>query len=270
MKKRIMFCLILCMMIGSIAGCQKADNETDNTSINMQETEETVIADADIQETEDVEIEENADEESEDEKEEISNDTFENNEEVIYNLEDYGTVERKRQEYFAEGTETVAFYYEMENFFFHETVLNAPLINRTLQKIYEGYEETYIEEAAEYKYGADEYPNVPYTSWYILCLEYVGEDYISILYNDISYMGGAHPYSYFDGITIDCRTGEQVTASQLLRKSDEEILTEVSNEMGFDITAAWDEIDFYLTDSSIVFFYRMSPVQEEVVLRREF
>ncbi len=44
-------------------------------------------------------------------------------------------------------------------------------------------------------------------------------------------MGGAHPYSRFDGITIDCKTGEEVFASHFLEKGDEEILEEISNTM---------------------------------------
>ena len=82
-------------------------------------------------------------------------------------------------------------------------------------------------------------------------------------------MGGAHPYSRFDGITIDCKTGQQVSASQLLEKSDEEILTEISNEMGFDYIGTWDDVDFYLTDSTMVFFYRMPGYWDDVVLQRE-
>ena len=96
-------------------------------------------------------------------------------------------------------------------------------------------------------------------------LTLVGEDYISIKYNDISYMGGAHPYSYFDGITIDCETGKEITAAELLGKDSDEILQQVSDEMGLDTVASWDEVDFYLTDSTIVFFYRMPNYWEDVV-----
>lgn len=102
----------------------------------------------------------------------------------------------------------------------------------------------------------------------MLSISYIGEDYVSILYNAVSYMGGAHPYSQFDGITIDCKTGEEVSASQLMGKSDDEILTEISNRMGLDIAGTWDEIDYYLTDSEIVFFYRMPGYWEDVVLER--
>lgn len=120
----------------------------------------------------------------------------------------------------------------MEKFFFNDEFPNAVLINQTLQEIYNKYEDSYIEEAEIYKYSSDELLDVPYTYWHILSIEYVGEDYISILYNDVCYMGGAHPYSQFDGITINCKTGEEVCVSQLLGKSDEEILKEISNKMG--------------------------------------
>lgn len=186
-----------------------------------------------------------------------------------YSIEEYGTVEEKRQEYFADGTENMSFYYKMENFFFSDTLSNAEQVNHTLQQIYDGYEESYIEGAKVHKSEVDEALETPYTYWRILSLKYVGEDYVSILYNDVYYMGGAHPYSRFDGITIDCKTGQQVSASQLLEKSDKEILTEISNAMGIASIDAWDDVDFYLTDSTIVFFYRMPGFWEDVILQRE-
>ena len=81
-------------------------------------------------------------------------------------------------------------------------------------------------------------------------------------------MGGAHPYSNLVGITIDCRTGKQVTASELLGKSDDEILKEVSKTMGMDVIGTWDDISFYITDSTIVFFYRMPLFWDDVVWPR--
>ena len=96
-----------------------------------------------------------------------------------------------------------------------------------------------------------------------------GQDYISILYNDVCDMGGAHPYSRMDGITIDCKTGEQVLASQLVEKEDEEILKEVSDAMGFDSLGTWEDMDFYLTDSTIVFFYRMPGYWDDVEWNRD-
>ena len=35
--------------------------------------------------------------------------------------------------------------------------------------------------------------------------------------------------------------------------------------MGLDTVASWDEVDSYLTDSTIVFFYQMPNYWEDVV-----
>ncbi len=188
--------------------------------------------------------------------------------EIVYDIEEYGTVQESRQEFFEEGTGELFFYYEMEKFFFNDGFPNAVSLNQTLQHIYDGYEDSYREAAEAYE-GDKESLNTPFEYWRILSITYVGEDYVSILYNDVSYMGGAHPYSRFDGITIDCKTGEEVLASQFLEKSNEEILTEISDRMGLDVTGTWDDIDFYLTDSTIVFFYRVPGFWEDVVLRKK-
>lgn len=221
MRKRILFCMIFLMLVGSAAGCGKAEEGDSGEGTGAQDA---------------------------------------------YKLEEYGTVEETQQEYLADGTENVSYYYKMEKFFFSDVLSNADLVNHTLQQIYEEYEASYIKDAEVYESGEEE---PPYAYLHILSLEYVGEDYVSILYNDVYYMGGAHPYSCFDGITIDCKTGELVSASQLLGKSDEEILTEVGNEMGFDSVGTWEDVDFYLTNSEIVFFYRMPGYWEDVVLPRE-
>lgn len=175
--------------------------------------------------------------------------------------EDYGEIVALREEFTDEKTGELTYYYEMENFYVNDSFENADKINDTLQKIYDTYELSYRENAEAASGGFD----TPYDSWHLLNLTLVGEDYISIEYNNISYMGGAHPYSYFDGITIDCKTGQEITATELLGKSSDEILRQVSDEMGMDTVASWDEVDFYLTDSTIVFFCRMPNYWEDVV-----
>lgn len=195
-------------------------------------------------------------------------DTASNALEKTYGIEEYGTVEEKRQEYFSEETGNQLYYYEMENIYINDSFPNAVSINRTLQQIYDEIEENYVETSTVHTNG-DEAFGMPYTNWKVISIKYVGDDYISILYNDVYYMGGAHPYSRYDGITIDCKTGEQVSASQLLGKSDEEILAGISNAMGFDYIGTWDDVDFYLTDSTMVFFYRMPGHWDDVVLQRE-
>lgn len=199
----------------------------------------------------------------------IRNGETEGGQEDLYNMEEYGTVQESRQEFFDKQTGNISYYYEMEKFFLNDGFPNAALLNQTLEHIYEEYESDYVEEAETHQYCEGESINTPYAYWHIRSVEYAREDYISILYDDVYYMGGAHPYSRMDGITIDCTTGEEVFASQLLGKSDEEVLEEISKEMGMDIIGTWEDIDFYLTDSAIVFFYRMPGFWEEVIFQRE-
>ncbi len=89
----------------------------------------------------------------------------------------------------------------------------------------------------------------------------VGEDYVSLRFNNVSYYGGANPDSCCDGITLNCETGELVTVSQITGISDTELLQEISSAMGLSGTAGWDDLDFYLTDTEIVFFYRVPKIK---------
>lgn len=266
MKKKICICAVLVIIIGAIAGCQNAEKETSNRNTDTEKSGE-------LQEIQQVmDKDEGSRREYQSERtENILNNTTEN-EEKKHIIEEYGVVEEKQQEFLGEETKEVSYYYKMEEFFINDTVSNASSINRTLQQIYEEHEKKYVETSELYKNGVDEFgealPNVPYDYWHLLSLSYAGEDYISILYNDIGYMGGAHSYSRFYGITIDCRTGKQVSASELLEKSDEEILTEVSSTMGLDVSGTWEDIDFYLTDETMVFFYREPGFWEDVVWDR--
>ena len=42
----------------------------------------------------------------------------------------------------------------------------------------------------------------------------------------------------------------------------------VSVLMGLDVVANWGDIDFYMQDGSIIFFYRMPGYWEDVVVER--
>ncbi len=193
-----------------------------------------------------------------------------NTEEKTYQAGNYGITEKEEKKFYGEdGKES--YYYKMENFYLSATF--SKRVNTTLQKIYDDYEEQYLRTAELIESGFDEFEEpvsgIPNDYWHLEGLKYVGKDYISILYNDIPYMSNTHPYSRYDGITINCRTGKQAVASDFLEKSNEEILEEVSDKMGLDEVGTWDDIDFYITDSAIVFFYRVPDWREDVVLPRE-
>ncbi|MCM1327479.1 MAG: hypothetical protein NC094_01270 [Bacteroidales bacterium] len=275
MKKKIIFCILLCMALWGMTGCGKASEEADRSA--AQQTEKREADGTATQETQKTDhfTAQGAEDSSTGSTDRviILSDADPTEEYVKYNIEDYGTIEEKRQEYQEHESERIAYYYEMENFFLNDTLPNGDAINRTLQEIYDGHEKRYQQGAEAYQYGmsgadTEEFPT-EYDFWQMLSLTYIGDDYVSLQYNDVSYIGGAHPYSYYEGITIDVKTGEQVEASQLLGKGDDEILAEVSREMGLDVIGTWDDLDFYLTDSYIVFFYRYPGFWDDVVLSRQ-
>ncbi len=180
--------------------------------------------------------------------------------EKVYPIADYGAFEECGQEYCTDAG--MPYYsYTVDCFYFEERV--PAVVNETLQQIWKEKEAEYQKTARLYSgeeaSGDGGVSLVPYDYYHILGIRYVGEDYVSLLYNDISYMGGAHPYSWFDGITIDVRSGEQVSAGEILGRPDQEILKQVSEEMGADTQLTWEDLDFYLTDSSVVFLQHYYP-----------
>lgn len=163
----------------------------------------------------------------------------------------YGKINQEHEE-FQNRDGSVCFYYEMECFYFDD---NYPgVLNETLQTYYDSIRETYCHDSEIYVDGSLEEQNTPYDSLIFQYFTYVGEDYVSLVYNNVAYMGGAHPYSAFDGITIDCNTGEIVSVNRFLDDSDEEIGNQLKNVLGVDQYDS-KEWDYYITEDSIVFFY---------------
>ncbi len=187
----------------------------------------------------------------------------------VYDLNAYGSIEEKQQKFFSSETGEMNYYYTLEEYFFSEALSNASVLNQALQQIYAEYEAAYLETAQSAKSGPDDFLNTPFSLLKLLSLSYVGEDYVSLRFNDVSYYGGANPDSCCDGITLNCETGELVNASQITGISDTELLQEISSAMGLKSTAGWDDLDFYLTDTEIVFFYRVPNFWEEIRLPRQ-
>ena len=107
----------------------------------------------------------------------------------------------------------------------------------------------------------------PYDSLIFDHVTYAGDDYVSLLFNDVSYMGGAHPYSAFEGITIDCSTGEIVTVNRFIDDSDEETGEQIKAILGMDVYEPI-EWDYYITDRSVVFFYYDPRFWDSVATKR--
>ncbi|MCM1185326.1 MAG: hypothetical protein NC251_09840 [Lachnoclostridium sp.] len=211
MKKKIIFCMLLCIMLWSMTGCRKTNGEADNPKTQQTEKQET--DNLTTQETKAQGAGNSTKQEGtesmlgNDRNDATRSDADPTEEYIKYKIEDYGTVEEKRQEYQEHETERIAYYYEMENFFLHDTLQNADVINQTLREIYDEHEKSYQDGAEEYRngmYGAEteEFPT-EYDLWHLLSLTYIGDD-----------------------------------------------------------------LDFYLTDSFVVFFYRYPGFWDDVVLPR--
>lgn len=188
--------------------------------------------------------------------------------EITYIADDYGEIEEYGGEFYYDE-DNKGFYYHIESFYLNSDFLYT--MNDTLEKFYDEYLEQYLETQNWYmEQGVQELPegNVPYSKLLYQGIQYVDNDYVSLLFNDVTYMGGATTYSMYDAITLDRHTGEEVKASDILGESDAEILKTVNELMGLDEEADWEDLDFYLEEDKIVFFYRMPGFWDNVVLGR--
>ncbi len=196
----------------------------------------------------------------------IDQQTFELSDETTYTASEYGEIQEYGGEFYYDENNK-GFYYNLECFYLNSDFLYT--MNETLEKIYDKYLEQYLETEDWYmEQGKQDLPNVPYSKLQFLGIQYIDNDYVSLLFNDITSMGSATSYSLYDAITLDRHTGNEVTASEILEKSDSEILETINELMGLDAKADWDELDFYLKDNKIVFFYRIPGIWEDVTIER--
>lgn len=164
---------------------------------------------------------------------------------------EYGTMKPEHEEFY-NSDNSVGFYYDMECFYFDDSY--PAVLNETLQSYYDSIREGYCSDAEIYVGDVAEAGETPYDSLIFQYVTYVGEDYISIVYNNVCYMGGAHPYSAYDGITIDCGTGEIMEVSNFVEETEDEIGEQLQNLLGLDYYDA-NEWDYYITEDRVVLFY---------------
>ena len=200
--------------------------------------------------------------------------------------EDYGHIEEKDFSFVNELDETV-YYYEMELFHFDEGTVPKNVItcleayHERKEAEYQKYGEEMLDEEWKHRLAIEngeiepdeEGPegNGMYDKCFFQYIPYIGEDYVSIVYYEINCMGGAE-YGTLEAVTIDCKTGEEVTAAEILGiTNDAELRCEISDKMGVEGILTWDELDYYITDKVIVFLgkpYWMQGNYEDVVVYR--
>lgn len=168
------------------------------------------------------------------------------------NEAEYGNIIQEHKE-FKDQSGSSFFYYDMECFYFDESY--PAIVNETLQEYYNAKKESYRCDSEFYAGEPyEEPPYIPYDSLNLQCVTYAGDDYVSLLLNNVIYIGGAHPYSALEGLTIDCGTGEIVTVNRFTDDSDEEIGEQIKTVSGIDVFDPKDW-DYCITDNEVVFFY---------------
>lgn len=197
------------------------------------------------------------------------NKTSEPIEDTFYDKEKYGYIDAKEQSYTNfEGQECG--YADFDCYYFTDDTNSNKfdLVNQTLQKLYDETAAEYQSYCEDYLYDYEAEEDSVSFYLYLVSIPYVGEDYVSLIFNDIvSYAGAAHPASYFIPVTISVETGELVTPEEVLNLSWPEICATVGmNEQDEEEFMA--EYGFYLTDHTLTYKYRTNVFVEEIVIKR--
>lgn len=187
-------------------------------------------------------------------------------------FEQYGAVKEVEKTFYShKDKEQEVYHYTIEQFFFDKKYAYAETVNRTLSDIYEDFaksEDAFGKErrnntAEDYESGM----GVEEGKLLFSKLTYADEKYCSICFNNVAYMGGAHPYTYQVSYTIDSQTGEILDAEDILGKSKEDIMAENPQLQSWENSS--DEIygygSYYLTKDNLVFYRGFLDLEYEEV-----
>lgn len=262
-------CIVSIFLTIALMGCKKNELLELNQEATVSETENLTGETSNRKTEENTEREEM---EIVEETEAVENTLSAEENETVYLKEDYGVVSENRKDYYNDIQENT-YYYEIDEFYFAED--KYAVVNKVLQQIYAQIESEYEEEAERYigSYELDssienEAQKINYCEYICNGLLYVGDDYVSLLFNNCIYWeGAAHPYSYFDPVTINVRTGEIVTPEEVLG-IDWETIREQGNIGMEDEEVFSEEYGFYITDRKLVYIYRTNVFVDTIEIER--
>lgn len=194
-------------------------------------------------------------------------------EDTIYRIEDYGETTAVKKE-FTNDSQQKTYYYTVDQFYFSDEKYKR--VNQTLNTLYEDIISSYEDEAEHYMgdYELDssienEAQMINDSRFILNSITYVGEDYVSLSFNDCCYWAGAaHPNSCFKPITIEIETGAVMTPELILGLNWQEI-REKANIEREDENAFNEEYGFYITDSKLVYIYRTNVYVELIEINRK-
>lgn len=257
MKKVIQISMIAAVFV-TITSCGIRDGHVEdaswNTAVSLSET-------AAIENTTQIEATENTDKIE--------------NEEPAYDSEAYGSL-KKLEKHYNNTLGQEGYYYYVDCFYFKDgdTAGKYSSVNKTLQQIYLDQEQAYqsycsneiknyiVDETIENKAQ-----QINYIAWFFNGIQYAGDDYVSLLFNEIQYSAGsAHPSSCFSPVTIDVKTGKTVTPEDVLNKSWDAIKADIQtteNEKDFNA-----DYGFYLTQHTLTYIHRFNVFVDPIVINR--
>lgn len=266
MSKKIVFSLLCVLLLFGVTACggkktelsennRKGNNELKNEITDKELVTATNDAEDTVITTEAAAVTETVESTPFEEKKDTQEETG------YLNSEEYGAISETQKKFYSHiDKEQEVYHYTIEQFFFHKEYKYSVIVNQALTKIYEDYAEAEEEcgeerrnnTAEEYKAGM----GVEYGSLLFSKLTYVGEKYISICFNNVAYLGGAHPYTYQVSYTIDVLTGKVMDAEDILGKSKKEILAQNPELQSWPDGS--EEIygygSYYLTKDNLVFY----------------
>ena len=290
MRRKILLLLLASVLVLPLCGCKK-DISSENETI--QDTQQDDIQTEEVKDEQDSDyMGDMYDSFASDYVEKIDLNYAENLSDGIISTqlniaEEWGRIDEKDFQFINE-LDDVVYYYQMENFHFDENKVTQPVID-TLNRLCEEKEKEYKEwgdslmeedwkhrlavENGEVEADEEEFEGEsPYNKWFFQYISYIGEDYVSLVYCEITGMGGPNEYNTLEAYTIDCTTGNILTASEILGiQNDAALRCEISDKMGTEQFLTWDELGYYITDKAIVFFgkeYWMQGTYEDVIVWR--
>ena len=290
MRRKILLLLLASVLVLPLCGCKK-DISSENETI--QDTQQDDIQTEEVKDEQDPDyMGDMYDPFASDYVEKIDLNYAENLSDGIISTqlniaEEWGRIDEKDFQFINE-LDDVVYYYQMENFHFDVNKVTQPVID-TLNRLCEEKEKEYKEwgdslmeedwkhrlavENGEVEADEEEFEGEsPYNKWFFQYISYIGEDYVSLVYCEITGMGGPNEYNTLEAYTIDCTTGNILTASEILGiQNDAALRCEISDKMGTEQFLTWDKLGYYITDKVIVFFgkeYWMQGTYEDVIVWR--
>ena len=290
MRRKILLLLLASVLVLPLCGCKK-DISSENDTI--QDTQQDEIQTEEVKDEQDPDyMGDMYDPFASDYVEKIDLNYAENLSDGIISTqlniaEEWGRIDEKDFQFINE-LDDVVYYYQMENFHFDENKVTQPVID-TLNRLCEEKENEYKEwgdslmeedwkhrlavENGEVEADEEEFEGESsHNKWFFQYISYIGEDYVSLVFCETTGMGGPNEYNKLEAYTIDCTTGNILTASEILGiQNDAALRCEISDKIGTEQFLTWDELGYYITDKAIVFFgkeYWMHATCEDVVVWR--